>query len=332
VISNTVSDTSLLRLAGEGGGNPDPDILSDELLARPQLFLTIPGPTGESSSAKSLWGVNVVNPVDATMKVTKVSIILMAPGLTGSSTLFSCTGHVAVESTDDWTCPTNTLMWEDVSNPITIPPFSVKSFSVQVQPTLGNSLNTVEAMMVQANVFSNLGAFGKSGYQSTMRDGDDVIANVYLSDVVDSVSPLDIKTSRIDIAPSSTEIFNIVFADLDGLPGTSIKEGGQLIINIPKEFTNVNILQNSGFDTGANAPTIATFGDGSNQITATLPSCTTGCMGTALNPSNTIRFSATAPADTVDRLYVMYVLAIGETSNDVTLGPVSEIVLQVNAP
>jgi len=39
--SNTVSDTSLLRLAGEGGGSPDPDIINDDLLARPQLFFVI---------------------------------------------------------------------------------------------------------------------------------------------------------------------------------------------------------------------------------------------------------------------------------------------------
>lgn len=334
VSSNTVSDISILREPTDGGsgGGSDPDILSDELLARPQLFLTIPGPAGESSGAKSLWGVNVVNPVDAVMKVTKVSIVLMGPGLTGSSSLFSCNGHVTVEGTDDWSCPTNTVMWEDVQNPITVPPFSVKSFSVQVQPVLGNSLNTIEAMMVQANVFSNLGAFGKSGYQSTMRDGNGAIASVYLSDVVDSVLPANIKTSRIGIAPGSTQTFNIVFADLDGISSTSIKSGGQLIINVPKEWTNVNILQNSGFDTGINAPTITTFGDGSNQIVATLPPCTSDCIGTLANPSNTIRFSATAPSDTVDRMYVMYVLAIGETSNDLTIGPISEVVLQVDAP
>jgi len=334
VSSNSVSDKSILREPTDGGtgGGGDPDILTDELLARPQLFLTVPGPAGESSGATSLWGVNVVNPVDAVMKVTKVSVVLMGPGLTGSSSLFDCSGHVVVEGSDDWSCPTNTVMWEDVANPVIVPPYSVKSFSVQVRPNLGNSLNTIEAMMVQANVFSNLGAFGKSGYQSTMRDGNGAIASVYLSDVVDSVSSSDIKTSRIGIPPSSTQTFNVVFADLDGLASTSIKAGGQLIINVPKGWTNVNILQNSGFDTGVNAPTITPFGDGSNQIVATLPSCTSDCMGTASNPSNTIRFSATTPADTVDRMYVMYILAIGETSNDLTLGPISEVVLQVDAP
>ena len=332
-ISNTVSDVSTLRLPTDGGtGQVQVDVLTDELLARPQLFLTIPGPAGEASSAKSLWGVNVVNPVNSTMKVTKVSVMLMGPGLTGSSSLVDCSGHVAIEGPDNWTCPVNTIMWENVATPIIIPPFSVKSFSVQVVPNLGNSISTMEAMMVQANVFSNSGAFGKSGYQSTMLDGNGVISSVYLSNVVDSVASSNMKTSRSGITPNSTQTFNVVFADLDGVDTTYIKSGGQLVINVPKGWTEVTVLNNYGFDTGANAPTIVAFGDGSHQITATLPSCTTACMGTTANPSNTIQFSAKAPDITNDQMYVMYILAIGETSNNFTLGPVSEVVLQVDSP
>jgi hypothetical protein len=55
-------------------------------------------------------------------------------------------------------------------------------------------------------------------------------------------------------------------------------------------------------------------------------------MGTIANPSNTIQFSAKAPDITNDQMYVMYVLAIGETNNNFTLGPVSEVVLQVDSP
>jgi hypothetical protein len=190
----------------------------------------------------------------------------------------------------------------------------------------------MEAMMVQANVFSNSGAFGKSGYQSTMLDGNGAIASVYLSDVVDSVTSSNMKTSRSAIAPGSTQTFNVVFADLDGVDSTYVKSGGQLVINVPKGWTDVTILNNFGFDTGANSPTIIAFGDGSNQITATLPTCTTTCMGSNANPSNTIQFSAKAPTVATDSMYVMYVLAIGETNSNFTLGPVSEVVLQVDAP
>ncbi|MBM2819690.1 MAG: hypothetical protein HW410_1372, partial [Nitrosarchaeum sp.] len=160
--SNTSSDVTTLRedeigtSSPPGGGNPD--IVIDELLGRPQIFLTIPGPDGESTSAKALWGINVVNPVNSTMLVTKVSILLLGPGLTGSGTLLSCSGRTAVEAPDNWTCPTNTLMWENVASPMTVPPFSVKSFSVQIQPTLASSISTMEAIMVEGSVFSNFGA------------------------------------------------------------------------------------------------------------------------------------------------------------------------------
>ena len=332
-ISNIASDVSTLRLPTDGStGQVQVDILTDDLLARPQLFLTIPGPAGEADSAKSLWGVNVVNPVNSTMKVTKVSVVLMGPGLTGSSSIVDCNGHVAIEGPDNWTCPTNTIMWENVATPIVIPPFSVKSFSVQVEPELGSSISTMEAMMVQANVFSNSGAFGKSGYQSTMLQGNGVISSVYLSNVVDSVSSSNMRTSRSGIVPGSTQTFNVVFADLDGVNTTYVKSGAQLVINVPKGWTDVTVLNNFGFDTGSNSPVLVAFGDGSHQITATLPTCTTTCMGTTANPSNTIQFSAKAPAITNDQMYVMYVLAIGETNSDFTLGPVSEIVLQVDSP
>ena len=47
--------------------------------------------------------------------------------------------------------------------------------------------------------------------------------------------------------------------------------------------------------------------------------------------SYTIQFSATAPSITNDQMYVMYVLGQGETSNSFAIGPLTEIVLQVNA-
>jgi hypothetical protein len=54
--------------------------------------------------------------------------------------------------------------------------------------------------------------------------------------------------------------------------------------------------------------------------------------GSAGNPSNTIQFSATAPSGTTDHMYVMYILATGESNNVFTMGPVTEVVLQVDAP
>ena len=335
--SNTSSDVTTLRLDDTGtsspGGGGNPDVVIDELLGRPQIFLTIPGPDGESNDAKALWGINVINPVNSTMIVTKASILLMGPGLTGSGTVFSCTGHTAVEAPDNWTCPTNTLMWENVASPITVPPFSVKSFSVQAQPTLAASINTMEAVMVEGTVFSNFGSFGKSSYQTIMAQGNEVLANVYLSNVVDSRVSTDIRTSKSGIAPGSTQTFNAVFADMDLSTSTYVKGGGMFIINIPKGWTNLTILNGptSGF---IDPPVVNTFGDGTQQIVATLPACTavTCIGGSGGDNANTIQFSVKAPSVTVDTMYVMYILAIGETNSNFTLGPVSEAVLQIDAP
>lgn len=336
VTSNTVSDVSTLRLPTDGGsGQVEIDILSDELLARPQLFLTAPGPDGDSSY-NALWGVNVANPVNATMTVSKITLLLTGPGITGNGNLFDCgAGNlVVVEGPSNWSCPNpDTLMWENTVSPVTIPPFSTRSFSVMVEPDQHTGQpSSMEAVNIQTNVFTSAGSFGKSGYQTTMNTGNTVVGNVYLSTVVDSITSTNMKSSLSGIAPGSTQTFNIVFADLDGNTSTFVNRG-QLIINVPKEWTNVIVLNNptSGF---INPAVVNAFGDNSHQIVATLPSCaTTTCMGGSVgNPSNTIQFSAIAPSVTTDHMYVMYILATGESNNIFTMGPVSEVVLQVDAP
>jgi len=257
-------------------------------------------------------------------------------GITGNGNLFDCGAGslVTVEGPSNWSCPNpDTLMWENTASPTTIPPLSVKSFSVLVEPDQHTGQpGNMEAINVQTNVFTTAGSFGKSGYQTTMHTADMVVANVYLSDVVDSISSTNMKTSRLGILPNSIQTFNIVFADLDGNTSTYINNG-QLIINVPRGWTDVSVLNNStsGF---VNPAVITAFGDGSHQIVATLPSCSgISCMGGSIgNPSNTIQFSARAPDVTTDHMYVMYVLATGEANDAFTVGTLSEIVLRVDVP
>jgi len=339
VSSNSASDTSILREPTDGGSGSIIEILSDELLARPQIFLTIPAPFGDDSNNHGLWGVNVVNPVDATMEVSKISFLLTGPGITGNGSLFDCgNGNiVVVEGPDNWSCPNaDTLMWESTSSPVSIPPYSVKSFSVRVVPNQHTGQpSSMEALNVQANVFTSAGSFGKSGYQTTMHTATMAISNVYLSTDIDSVDPAHMRTSRSNIIPDSIQTFNIVFAELETSSSTYINSG-KLIINVPREWTEVTVLNDatSGF---INPSVIIPFGDGSHQIVATLPTCTSStCMGgnsgASGEPTNTIQFSARAPNVTVDHMYVMYVLATGEANDSFTVGNLSEIVLQVNAP
>ena len=330
VISNTVSDTSLLRLAGEGGENPDPDILNDELLARPQLFLTIPSSQGDSDQ-KALWGVNIANPIDAPMEVSKISLSVFAPGAQNNDKIFAadCLEEdiFPATATNYWDCPTeNVIMWQNIANPITIPENSTSPFLVKVLPgSIAGSGIHLQSVVVQASVFTSVGSFGKAGYQTTMYDGTESIGNVYLSDVVNSRSNDDIQSSRINITPNTVETFNIVFADLDTVDTTFIKSGAKLIINIPREWTEVTIIPGgtSGF---VGTPTITVFGDGSKQITG----ITSADLGTATNVADTIQFSAKSPNVSNDQMYVMYVLAQGESAQNFAIGPLSEIVLHID--
>jgi hypothetical protein len=341
VTSNPASDTSLLRLAGEGGGSPDPDIVNDDLFARPQLFFVIPSSQGEASTATALWGVNVVNPVNAPMDVTKLIITAFAPGGNDNNKIFRFGGGdcsplptSVYPATGTWSCPSeNALMWKS-SIPVTIPANSTKSFLAQVQPGAPSGNVGLESITVQGSVFTSLGSFGKSGYQSTMSAAKTSIVNVFLakdllgSDHRDSGN---IDSTRINITPNSLETFHMVFADMDSYPSTQIESGARFIINVPKEWTDVDVTAWTGFSV---EPPISSFGDGSHQIVGT----TTSRFGdndiSISDNYRTITFEARAPTISVgtDQLYIMYVLAQGETTHTepFTVGPLAEIVLQVH--
>jgi len=290
--------------------------------------LTIPSSQGDSDQ-KALWGINVANPVDAPMDVSKISLSVFAPGAQNNDKIFAadCLEEdiFPATATNYWDCPSeNLIMWQSNTNPITIPANSTASFLVKVLPgTISGSNQHLQSVIVQASVFTSIGSFGKAGYQTTMYDGTDSIGNVYLSDLIDSRSNGDIQSSRVGIIPNTVETFNIVFADLDTVDTTFISSGAKLIINIPRDWTEVTILPGtSGF---VGTPIITTFGDGSQQIIG----ITSANLGTATNVADTIQFSAKSPDISNDQMYVMYVLAQGETANIFSAGPLSEIVLQV---
>ncbi|MHA7647123.1 COG1361 family protein [Nitrosopumilus sp. S4] len=332
VSSNIATDSSLLRKAGEGGGGADPDIVNDDLLARPQLFFIIPSSQGESSNAEALWGINVVNPINAPMEVSKLIITAFAPGANANNVMFdrggnSCTFNPVSPITgpdSDWSCPSeNALMWQDNSNPIIIPANSSRSFLTKVEPGKPTGNTGLESILVQGSVFTTLGSFGKSGYQSTMSSDPTSIVNVYLSDVVDSRASTNIQSVRTGIIPDSVQSFNVVFSDMDLVASTTISAGAKLIINVPKGWTEVSVTGDTGF---VGIPAVTQFGDNSHQIVG----ITSAALGDGVTDSNTITFTARAPNITSDRLYVMYVLAQGTTSNGFSIGPLAEVVLQVD--
>jgi hypothetical protein len=216
-------------------------------------------------------------------------------------------------------------MWQSTT-PVTIPANSTKSFLTKVEPGKPSGTASLESVVVQGSVFTTLGSFGKAGYQSTMSGTDSSIVNVHLTtDPSNPRTSSNIKSSVIGIIPNSVRTFNVTLADMDTVSTTTINSGAKLIINVPKDWTSVEITGSNGF---TSTPTVTQFGDNSHQIVGV----TSAALGSVSNVANTISFTAKAPNITTDKLYVMYVLAQGQTNSDFSIGPLAEIVLQVDAP
>jgi len=332
VASNLVSDVSILREPTDGGSGSGtvPDIVNDELLARPQIYLVIPSSQGKSSDDQAIWGINVVNPVNAAMKVSKIIITAFAPGANNNDKLFdgSCNINPISPITgpdSDWSCPSeNAIMWK-TSSSVTIPANSTRSFMIKIEPGKPSGSNSLESIIVQGSVFTDFGSFGKSGYQSTMSGTTSSLVNVYLTD--DALNPRDddsIQSIRTGIVPDSVQTFDVVFADMDFSGSTTVTSGAQLIINVPKDWTDVTIIGDDGF---IETPSVTQFADNSHQIVG----ITSNSLGSNSNPTDRISFTARAPNISEDKLYVMYVLGQGTTSSDFSIGPLAEIILQVDA-
>lgn len=330
VSSNSISDTSILRLPTDGGS--EPDIVIDELLARPQLFFIIPSSQGESGDTEALWGINVVNPINAPMEVSKLIITAFAPGGNNNDVLFDRTGgncnfdpiSPVLGPDTNWSCPSeNSLMWQDTSTPIIIPGNSSRAFLAKVEPGKPSGNVGLESILVQGSVFTTLGSFGKAGYQSTMSETATSIANVFLTDSTGSRLSADIRSLETGIPPNDVRTFSVALADMDLSDSTTINSGAKLIINVPKGWTDVTLVSHPGF---VSTPSVTTFGDSSTQIVG----ITSTALGTTINPSDVITFTARSPSILDDRLYVMYVLGQGVTSNGFSIGPLAEVILQVD--
>jgi hypothetical protein len=336
--SNTASDTGLLREAGEGGG--DEVIIKDELFGKPKIFMIMPNALGDEDSFeidRPIWGVNVANPTDQPMFVSKVVIIAISPRATSSDKVFvdSCESNtgkpekpVTISPTlDRWSCPeSNQLMWRDMANPQRVEPRSVFPFLVGVGGgNMGSTLPDAQNILIQPIVFTTLGQFGKAGYGSTMHSSDVALPNVFLARDTQSVSSSDIMGELRGIEEGTTVTFNATLADMSSDADYGINAGTDLIINIPKEWTFNSVISHVGF----NAPSVVTYPDGSTQIVGDLINSID-----EHNEAKTIKFTATAPSVSSAKMYVMHILANGLATGQggtgtFTVGPIAETVLQV---
>jgi len=325
VQSNVVMDSSILREDVTGDTEP-PIVLTQDLLSRPEMFLIIPGPFGDGPE-KAIWGINVVNPTGQDMYVSKVVLTLLSPRANSLDRVFSsstgseyCDPETIAPTPDNWSCPENNeLVWKDLDNPVKIPRYSVFPFLAKVHADrLSGSTDTIEALIVNGNVFTTFGEFAKSGFSSSMDNGGNSYVNVYLSDVPHSTNSADIKVNQTT-GSGLVQQFNVVIADFE-IGGTQIDDSSKLIINMPKGWT-IDSDSITGF--GNFVWNYASFTDTSSQIIANFTSNLT-------DGGRTIQFDATAPTVSSERMFVMYILADGKTTDqDFSLSALTEAVLKV---
>ena len=319
--SNNEKQVVFLR-DNNGLGN----VLTQTLFPKPEIFMVMPSPFGDSSCCKGVWGVNVVNPTSQPIYVSKVVVNAITPRAQSLDLIFDpnvCATVTIAPTPNSWSCPSgNQLVWKNTIIPQVIQPKSVFPFLVQVTPgSLAGSQSDLETVVIQTNVFTTLGQFGKAGYGTAMKNSITSLPNVYLSKVPESMLTSNIISNMTKIKAGTTVKFNATIADFDTGTTNVISSGSRLIINIPKGWTNVAITSSNGFS----APTIQSFADTSSQIVGVLNADVTGSGGVA----RTIQFTATAPAIPDTQMYVMYVLADGDVNNAFPIGPLAEIVLQV---
>ena len=306
--------------------NSEPgSIVSSDLFARPEMYVIMPNTFGDTND-KGLWGVNVINPTSQPIYVSKLVISAQTSPANSNDEIFNsgCSTQTIYPPVNNWSCPTsNQLMWKNTVTPQLIGPKSVGTFLVKVDPgNIGGSGTEPETIIVQTNVFTTLGQFGKAAYGTSIRTSSS-IPNVYLSKVVDSTANTNIFANMTNVPPGSIQTFNVVLADLEAATGNRISAGSRLIINMPSGWTTPVVTGNTGFTI---QPT-QTFPDGSSQIVGILNADLTGSGGTG----KTITFTSIAPPISDTRMYVMYVLADGYVNGNIVMGPLAEVVLRVSA-
>jgi len=322
VDSNDASDSVIVRDFTSAGGTL---ILEQELLNRPEIFMAIPSPFGDDADDRALWGVNVVNPTPFPMEVSKVTItaITSRPQLQDKFWDDQSCGITTVAPTPaSWSCPVqNQLMWQDFNNPIIIPGSSVFPFIVKAEPgNLAGANDVIETVLVQTNVFTTLGQFGKTGYGSSIDDGDSVLANVFLSSVMDSTNIADIRINMTSVLAEVPITFYATIADFDDELTYKIESGSRIIINVPRDFGGVVYP----FDPDFNISDTTFLGQ--TQIIGELTVDIT-------DGGKSLEFTATPPCVENPTMYVMYILADGTAAESgitqMAIGPLAEIIIQV---
>ena len=288
------------------------------LLAKPEVFIIAPGPFGEAGNNvdKGYWGIVLANPVDIKLNITQMSINLFSsePSANHKPLTTGC-DITGITPSTGWTCPHDgTMRWSNPGSPITINQYETYTFLAKVKP---GSLNSHEpALLISVTAFSNLGQFSKQGYATNMYNtgaGGSAaapIANLYITDTTvntDAVkdSPTNHILGNMKMNSAQTRQINVTVADFETTndAASKILSGGVLIINVPKNFSDITIPNPlpPGF---SSVEVLPRFADGTTQIRATLGEDIGDVNGLA--EGKVFYFSTRAPTVTISRTYVMH--------------------------
>jgi hypothetical protein len=320
---------------------PDPTdfiVLTQDLLARPEIFMIIASPFGAGPD-KAILGANIVNPTSQDMFVSKVAIsvlsprgfpsdVMLDPSLVGSS---KCSPEaIGPTNNAEWGCLVqNQLVWRNLANPVKISPYSMHPFAALVHTNkLAGPGDELASVIIHGDVFTDVGEFGKAGYSSSFDDGGTSLTNVFLTDRPFGTDKNYIILNMTGIKSNEIVKFNVTLVDFELTGSHKIESDGSLVANIPKGWT-VNQASINGFGDFQLPIKYQSFPDTSSQIIGKLVADYDGTGPVGLK-GKTIQFEATAPTVTNTQMYVMYLLAEGETdSSDFQIGPLGEIILQV---
>ena len=334
IVSNTVSDISILREPTDGGTG-ETIVIHDDLLSKPGIFMVVPNPFGWAPTGeKGLWGMNIVNPTERDMWVNKAVLSLLITRGSNADDVFktgSCSTIAVTPPISAWGCSTdNQMKWEpSPGNQHLIPKKSVQQFLVSADSGTLNGNDELDTILVTGSVFTTLGQFAKTGYGTAFQQqgsNNFPIVNVYLTrDENNPLSVPDIHTTELGMISGIPKTFYAVLTDFDSDSSTFIKNiNSRLIVNIPK-----NWVLNS-YSSDDLTLTVTTNPDGSSQIVGDVTNIIDGeGIESGTTEAGVIEFNVTPPPVTATKMYVMHILADGYTDSDFLIGPIAEVVLQV---
>ena len=326
VTSNPAVDIAFIRDPSGGGAGEDV-IVEETFLARPKIYMIVPSPFGNDPDDLAIWGVNIVNPTPNPMEIRKVTITALTSRPQKQDKMFdeqACNIVNIPPTPDNWFCPVqNQLMWKDFTTPVTVAPFDNAPFLVTAEPgLLAGAGDILETILIDANVFTSFGQFGKAEYATSMANDASAMVSVFLTANPDSIAPADVIAYVPNVLAGTPLTLHAVLGDSETGGVFKIQDNSRLIINIPLDWT----LDPLPPSTANYDPIVVQSTLGQTQIIAEL-------IGDLASGGKSLTFTITSECVTFTKFYIMHILADGAVLEDTTelmsLGPIGEAVIQV---